>query len=163
LLQQLLLALTNAAVLSDWHHHLQPILPRLLALGLSPRARDRGPALQALKLLVNLACCPDTAPSLLAAPCPPGLPAILRPTEPEERLLRAVTLLANLAMAAERRGAAGGAAEPGSLQSRVFLEERGELSAAVDRLMLHHDNYDVRLMARKLHTVLESTKSAAIY
>lgn len=59
-----MLALSNFAVLSDWHSEFYSVLHTAYQI------LDRGsPAikLQALKLLINLSCNEDMIPSLLAA------------------------------------------------------------------------------------------------
>merc|ERR1719234_2652418 len=154
LLCQLLLALTNVCVLADWHQHLVPLLPRLLSI--VHARQDRAVALQTLRLLVNLACNDEMAASLLSSFCPAGLPSLLLPPEPEERILRSITLIANLAMAAQRAHLTSQPSEEGSLQRRLFLEEKSQVLAAGQRLMAYHHNGDVRGMASKLVNVLET-------
>ena len=82
-----------------------------------------------------------------------------------------MTLLANLSMAAQRRGVEG-QGEEGFFHYRLLHQERHQVGPypapavlhhppaqvweAVQRLMSSHDNYDVRLMARKLYTVLDT-------
>jgi len=154
LLCQLLLALTNVCVLVDWHQHLLPLLPRLLSI---VHARDdRAVTLQALRLLVNLACNDEMAAPLLSSSCPTGLPSLILPPEPEERILRSISLLANLAMVAQRAHLNNQPSEEGSLQRRLFLEEKNQVFAAAQRLMAYHHNGDVRGMASKLVNVLET-------
>jgi len=150
---QTLLALTNSAVLADWHHHFKPLIPRLLDCWVS--RQDKTLTFQALRLLVNLACNDSTVPAILSSYCSPKLTSLLSTSEPEDRLLRSCTLLANIAMAGQRRGLTG-SSEEGTLQRRMFFEERKSLMEMAQKLMLKHDNYDVRLMASKLYTVLSS-------
>ena len=141
-------------VLVDWHEHLLPLLPRLLSI---VHARDdRAVTLQALRLLVNLACNDEMAAPLLSSSCPTGLPSLILPPEPEERILRSISLLANLAMAAQRAHLNNQPSEEGSLQRRLFLEEKNQVFAAAQRLMAYHHNGDVRGMASKLVNVLET-------
>jgi len=154
LLCQLLLALTNVCVLADWHQHLEPLLPRLLDI--VHARQERAVTLQALRLLVNLACNDEMAAALLGSFCPEGLASLLLPPEPEERILRAITLLANLAMAAQRTHLTNQPSGDGSLQRRLFLEEKSQVLAAGQRLMAYHHNGDVRGMASKLVNVLET-------
>jgi len=149
---QTLLALTNTAVLSDWHHHLNNLLPRLLDMWVS--RQDKAVTFQAVRLLVNLGCSDETVPAILSSPCPQGLHNLLSPSEPEDRLLRSSTLLANLAMAGQRLGITDRPSEPATFQRRLFSEERDSLLEAAQRLMVDQDNYDVKMMARKLYTVL---------
>jgi len=154
LLCQLLLALTNVCVLVDWHHHLLPLLPRLLDI-LHTR-QDRAVTLQTLRLLVNLTCNDEMAAPLLGTFYPAGLASLLLPPEPEERILRSITLLANLAMAAQRTHLTKQPSGDGSLQRRLFLEEKSQVFAAGQRLTAYHHNGDVRGMASKLVNVLET-------
>lgn len=60
----ILVALSNFAVLSDWHGEFYPVLHTAYQI-----IEKRSPALklQALKLLINLSCNEDMVPSLLAA------------------------------------------------------------------------------------------------
>lgn len=60
----ILVALSNFAVLSDWHSEFYSVLHTAYQI-----IEKRSPALklQALKLLINLSCNEDMVPSLLAA------------------------------------------------------------------------------------------------
>lgn len=64
LAQSILMALTNFAVLSDWHGEFFPVLHTAYEF-----IDKKSPAikLQALKLLINLSCNENMIPSLLAA------------------------------------------------------------------------------------------------
>ena len=141
-------------MLVDWHHHLLPLLPRLLDI-LHTR-QDRAVTLQTLRLLVNLTCNDEMVAPLLGTFYPAGLASLLLPPEPEERILRSITLLANLAMAAQRTHLTKQPSGDGSLQRRLFLEEKSQVFAAGQRLTAYHHNGDVRGMASKLVNVLET-------
>lgn len=150
-LSQTLLALTNIAVLPDWHHQFHPLLPRLLQLWHSASNTIK---FQSLRLLINLACNDETIPHLLAARCEGGLSLMLSRSTPEDQLLRSATLLANIYMSSSRQGLA----EPGqqeTLQEVLFGSKRGEIVREAGWLMENHQNYDVRLQARKIHVALE--------
>jgi len=150
-LSQTLLALTNIAVLPDWHHQFHPLLPRLLQLWHSASNTIK---FQSLRLLINLACNDETIPHLLAARCEGGLSLMLSRSTPEDQLLRSATLLANIYMSSSRQGLA----EPGqqeTLQEVLFGSKRGEIVREAGWLMENHQNYDIRLQARKIHVALE--------
>jgi len=153
---QILLALTNLAVSDEWQQSYSPLLPRLLELWLCPGQSSPLLSLQASKLLVNLSCCESSVLLLLTSSVPPGS-RLLPPREPVELCLRSVTFLANLAMAAQRQGL-DTVGPSHSLQDTIFSSGRACLQDRANTLMQHHDNYDVRLMASKLHAVLNTNQ-----
>jgi len=150
-LSNTLLALTNIAVLSDWHHQFQPLLPRLLELWHSAPNTIK---IQSLRLLINLACNDETIPHMLAASCAPGLVQLIVRSAPEDQLLRSVTLLSNIYMSSARQGLSE-PGQKGTLQDIMFRSERSGVVQEVGWIMENHQNYDIRLQARKIYTVLE--------
>ena len=153
-LSNTLLALTNIAVLPDWHHQFHPLMPRLLELWHSAPKTIK---LQSLRLLINLACHDETIPHLLAARCEAGLVQLVSRTTPEDQLLRSATLLANIYMSSTRQGRAE-PGQQGTLQGILFGVERADIVREAGWLMENHENYDIRLQARKIHTVLEGIR-----
>jgi len=150
-LSQTLLALTNIAVLPDWHHQFRPLLPRLLHLWFSASNTIK---FQSLRLLINLACNEDTIPHLLSARCEDDLTLMVSRTAPDDQLLRSVTLLANIYMSSTRQGMTD-PGQAGTLQGVLFGRKRAEMVGETGWLMENHKNYDVRLHARKIHIALE--------
>eukprot|EP00092_Neocalanus_flemingeri_P009117 GFUD01009817.1.p1 GENE.GFUD01009817.1~~GFUD01009817.1.p1 ORF type:complete len:506 (+),score=132.07 GFUD01009817.1:639-2156(+) len=150
-LSNTLLALTNIAVLPDWHYQFHPLLPRLLELWHSAPNTIK---FQSLRLLINLACNDETIPHLLAARCEVGVVKLVVRTTPEDQLLRSATLLSNIYMSSTRQGLAE-RGQYGTLQGVLFGSDRSGIVKEVGWLMENHQNYDIRLQARKIHTVLE--------
>jgi len=146
-----LLSLTNTAVLPDWHHHIFPILPRLLHLWLS--AKSSTIKSQALRLLINLTCNDESIPHILAAKCEECVVGSIRRSTPEDLLLRSVTLLANIYMSSTRQGI-DAAGFPGSMHHQLFETSRTGIIQEVGWIMENHKNYDIRLKARKIHITL---------
>jgi len=150
-LSQCLLALTNIAVLPDWHHQLLPLLPRLLHLWHSASTTIK---FQSLRLLINLACNDEIIPHLLGARCEGNLALMLARSTPEDQLLRSATLLANIFMSSTRQGLAG-QGQPGTLQEVLYGTRRAEIVRETGWLMENHQNCDIRMQARKIHIALE--------
>lgn len=152
LLFELLICLTNLTVLSDWHSHLPPLISSLLSLWLSRNFTPPHLRLQATRLLINLSCGGTVITQILSAPCDRIEEALHSSINPDQ-LLRSITLLSNLAMAAQRKGLdreMGGKC----LLSSIFREEREQLAERTDELMKHSDA-DIRAQARKLSVVLK--------
>ena len=158
LLSQVFLSLTNLAVLPDWHHHFHPLLPSLLHLISlrtdSDRARE-AVRFQCLRLLINLACNDENIPQLLAAPCPADIVNLVSRSKPEDQLLRCVTLLANIYMAAQRKGLHLVEHEASSLQRVMFGEESSHILREVRWITDNVTNMDIKSQARKIRTCLE--------
>lgn len=150
-LSNTLLALTNMAVLPDWHHQFYPLLPHLLELWYSASNTIK---FQSLRLLVNLACHDETVPHLLAARCEGDIANLVSRTNPEDQLLRSTTLLANLYMSSSRQGLTD-PGHYGTLQNCMFGPQRPVVVELMKWFMENHQNYDIRVQARKIHTVLE--------
>jgi len=154
-LSQTLLALTNIAVLPDWHHQFRPLLPRLLSLWHSASTTIK---FQSLRLLINLACNEDTIPHLLAARCHDDLSLMVSRSVPDDQLLRSVTLLANIYMSSARQGLAE-SGQAGTLQEVLYGSKRADVVRETGWLMENHKNSDIRLQARKIHIALEGIEN----
>jgi len=150
-LSQTLLALTNIAVLPDWHHQFHPLLPRLLNLWHSASTTIK---FQSLRLLINLACNDEIIPDLLGARCEANIALMLARSTPEDQLLRSATLLANIYMSSTRQGLSG-QGQPGTLQEVLYGTRRAEIVRETGWLMENHQNCDIRMQARKIHIALE--------
>jgi len=150
LLVQALLALTNIAVLPDWHHQYRVLLPRLHELW---SKGSEAVTLQVLKLLINLSCNDELVPAILSAKVPGRVTSLVSPVLSEELLLRSTRLLSNLAVSGARLGLTSHNNDL-SLQHRLFGLERGAVIQGVGRIMEEHRNMDIRLQARKVHVVL---------
>ena len=169
MLTQILLSLTNLAVLPDWHHHFHPLLPSLLGLTLSPSACDRSSEsirYQSSRLLVNLTCNDDNIHHILSAKCQHNSASVanlVSRSAPEDQLLRNVTLLANLACAALRLGLVdwNTAADEASLS---FLSDLGQMRGLLKQechwLMENHKNSDIKMQARKVTVAMSKTEPA---
>ncbi|KAJ1520025.1 hypothetical protein ONE63_004255 [Megalurothrips usitatus] len=161
LLLAALVALTNVAVLTDWHDEFYVALHSLY------RLIDNGNAavkLQSLRLLINLSCNEDMVPSLLAAQAPRKLIYLLDPHTHEDVLLRVVTLLANLTTAAKQQQldptvdlpAEDKAASPDTMYAAIFgvnVHEKVVSKASV--LSSQHPNEDIRFQASKLYEAVK--------
>ena len=158
LLSQVFLSLTNLAVLPDWHHHFHPLLPSLLHLislkTESERAKE-AVKFQCLRLLINLTCNDENIPQLLATLCPPGIVNLVSRSKPEDQLLRCVTLLANVYMAAQRKGLHLKDHEANSLQQVMFGEASEDILREVRWITENTTNMDIKCHARKILTCLE--------
>ena len=158
LLSQVFLSLTNLAVLPDWHHHFHPLLPSLLHLISLKTDSDRAKEsvkFQCLRLLINLACNEDNIPQLLATKCPPDIVNLVCRSKPEDQLLRCVTLLANIYMAAQRQGLHLVEHEANSLQRLMFGEDSEHILREVRWITENTSNMDIKSQARKIRTCLE--------
>ena len=157
-MSQVFLSLTNLAVLPDWHHHFLPLLPRLLhlvSLKTDTRARE-GVKLQCLRLLVNLACNDENIPHLLAASCHQNFTLnLISRSKPEDQLLRCVTLLANLYMAAIRLGLQSQHYREDSLHHAMFGEQSGQIVREVRWITENSNNMDIKSQSRKILTCIE--------
>ncbi|XP_039297810.1 uncharacterized protein LOC111045931 [Nilaparvata lugens] len=131
-----LFTLTNIAVLSAWHEEFYSVLHNLFRM-----IDDEKPQLklQALKLLINLACNEDMVPSLLAAQAPRRLIYMLDPLSNEDILLRIVTLVQ-----IEKYAAVFGVNVQEKIQRKSFV------------LMNQHPNEDIRIQARKIYEAVKS-------
>ena len=158
LLSQVFLSLTNLAVLPDWHHHFHPLLPSLLHLISTKTNSDRAKEavkFQCLRLLINLACNEENIPQLLATSCHPDIVNLVSRSKPEDQLLRCVTLLANIYMAAQRQGLHLREHEANSLQRLMFGEDSQEILREVSWITDNTTNMDIKSQARKIRTCLE--------
>lgn len=161
LLLAALVALTNVAVLSDWHDEFYVALHSLY------RLVDNGNAavkLQSLRLLINLSCNEDMVPSLLAAQAPRKLIYLLDPHTQEDVLLRVVTLLANLTTAAKQQQldptvdlpAEDKAASPDTMYAAIFgVNVHEKIISKASVLSSQHSNEDVRFQASKLYEAIK--------
>ena len=158
LLSQVFLSLTNLAVLPDWHHHFHPLLPSLLHLISlktdSERAKE-AVKFQCLRLLINLACNEENIPQLLASKCPPSIVSLVSRSKPDDQLLRSVTLLANIYMAAQRQGLHLVEHEANSLQQVMFGKASQDILREVRWVTENTNNMDIKCHARKILTCLE--------
>jgi len=93
LTHQLLVTLTNIAALTDWHHHYIASLPNLFDLIESSSTKV---CMQALRLLINLSTNEHMIQYLHSANATAYLWKLLDANQPEDKLLRVVTLLANI-------------------------------------------------------------------
>ncbi|KAK3922472.1 Armadillo repeat-containing protein 10, partial [Frankliniella fusca] len=162
LLLAALVALTNVAVLTDWHDEFYVALHSLY------RLVDNGNAavkLQSLRLLINLSCNEDMVPSLLAAQAPRKLIYLLDPHTQEDVLLRVVTLLANLTTAAKQQQldptvdlpAEDKAASPDTMYAAIFgVNVHEKIVSKSSVLSSQHPNEDVRFQATKLYEAVRS-------
>ncbi|XP_026282635.1 uncharacterized protein LOC113209379 [Frankliniella occidentalis] len=162
LLLAALVALTNVAVLTDWHDEFYVALHSLY------RLVDNGNAavkLQSLRLLINLSCNEDMVPSLLAAQAPRKLIYLLDPHTQEDVLLRVVTLLANLTTAAKQQQldptvdlpAEDKAASPDTMYAAIFgVNVHEKIVSKSSVLSSQHSNEDVRFQATKLYEAVKS-------
>jgi len=165
---QILLSLTNLAVLPDWHHHLHHLLPGLLGLVVNTPASDRSAEAvkyQSSRLLVNLSCNDENIPHLLSAKCQLSASAanLVSRSVSEDQLLRNVTLLANLSCSALRLGlvdwsSAGDEDSPSFLTD--LLQTRGRLVQECHWLMENHKNSDIRMQVRKITVAMSKTEPA---
>lgn len=155
LLSAALLALTNIAVLPDWHHQYRVLVPRLHELWCDGKESI---TLQVLKLLINLSCNDEIVPIILSSKVPGRVTSLLSPTISEELLLRSSRLLANLCISASRLGHLSTEPEL-SLQYRLFGLEKEVVCLALGRIMEDTRNMDIRLQARKACLVLKGIKS----
>jgi len=155
LLFELLISLTNLSVLNDWHTHLTPIVGSLLDLWSSNTASPHL-QLQATRLLINLSCGDSCIPHILSSPCP-SISDSLNSSATADQLLRSITLLSNLAMAAQRKGldraVASGTGQE-TLVSNIFRVERKKLVERSGDLVRNSDS-DIKAQARKLLVVLK--------
>lgn len=93
LTHQLLVTLTNIAALTDWHHHYIASLPNVFDLIESSSTKV---CMQALRLLINLSTNEHMIQYLHSANATEYLWKLLDANQPEDKLLRVVTLLANI-------------------------------------------------------------------
>jgi len=93
LTHQLLATLTNIAALTDWHHHYIASLPNIFDLIESSSTKV---CMQALRLLINLSTNEHMIQYLHSANATAYLWKLLDANQPEDKLLRVVTLLANI-------------------------------------------------------------------
>ncbi|XP_065206810.1 uncharacterized protein LOC135836114 isoform X2 [Planococcus citri] len=154
--KSILLALSNFAVLPDWHSEFFPVLHTAYQIV------DKGsPAikLQTLKLLINLSCNEDMIPSLLAAQAPRRLIYFLDESVNEEILLRVLTLLANLTQAAKAMQIdptidlppEDKAASPDTMYAAVYgVNAQDKLPSKLLSLMNKHKNEDIRSLCKKI-------------
>jgi len=150
-LSNTLLALTNIAVLPDWHHHFYSLTSRLLNLWqFAPSAVKS----QALRLLINLTCNDETIPHLLFSECEDSIMSTIARSTPDDLLLRSTTLLSNIYISSSRQ-ALSEPGEPGTLQYILFGSRKGEIVREAGWLMENHNTDDIRLKARKIHITLE--------
>ncbi|XP_014289553.1 armadillo repeat-containing protein 10 [Halyomorpha halys] len=158
---QILLTLTNIAVLPDWHEEFCPILHHLYHLVDSGSAPVK---LQALRVLVNLSCNDDMIPSLLAAHAPKKLLHLLDMSTNEDILLRVVTLLANLTQCVRKLKIdpildlplEDKAPSPDTMYAAIFgVSIQEKLCSKAFTLMSHHLDEDIRIMARKIVEALK--------
>lgn len=159
LLSQVFLSLTNLAVLPDWHQHFHPLLPRLLQLVSLTADSNRfkeGVKLQCLRLLVNLACNDDNIGHLLGAPCDQMIAVnLVSRSKPEDQLLRCVTLLANVYMAAIRLGLdRDQPQDTSSLNHVMFGPHSGLILREVKWITENTNNVDIKSQARKILTCI---------
>ena len=165
---QILLSLTNLAVLPDWHHHFHHLLPSLLDLMVSPATSDRSAEAiryQSSRLLVNLSCNDENIPHILSAKSQHSALAanLVSRSASEDQLLRNVTLLANLACSALRLGLVdwSSAEDEASLSFLSdLLQTRGRLVQECQWLMENHKNSDIRMQARKVTVAMSKIEPA---
>jgi len=154
LLSAALLALTNIAVLPDWHHQYRVLIPRLHELWCEGKETI---TLQVLKLLINLSCNDEIVPIILSSKVPGRVTSLLSPTISEELLLRSTRFLANLCVSAARLGNLSSEPEV-SLQYRLFGLEKEVVCLALTRIMEDTRNMDIKLQARKACLVLKGIR-----
>ena len=157
-MSQVFLSLTNLAVLPDWHHHFLPLLPTLLetvSLRTEHSRAKEAVTFQCLRLLVNLSCNDNNAPHLLAAQCPHSVASLLSRGQPEDRLLRCLTLLANVYMAAIRQDLHTQQFQDNSLHQAMFGAENIHILKEVEWITRNTNNMDIKSQARKILTCLE--------
>ena len=160
LLTQILLSLTNLAVLPDWHHHLPPLLPSLLdnltQSSYNSRAWD-SVKYQSSRLLVNLTCNDDNIRHILHTKCQTPIANIVTRCVPEDQLLRNVTFLANVCCAAIRLGLVN-MKDPRDVHPNTLLSgmvnSQNIILQEVQWLMENHKNSDIRMQARKISVAL---------
>lgn len=156
LAQSILMALTNFAVLSDWHCEFFPVLHTAYEF-----IDKKSPALklQALKLLINLSCNENMIPSLLAAQAPRRLIYHLDTSVNEDVLLRVVTLLSNLTQAVKDMQLDPSldlppedkAASPDTMYAAIYgVNAEEKLRSRLLNLINKHSNEDIRHQCRKI-------------
>lgn len=160
LVLQSLLTLTNVAALTDWHLQFKESLSTLLDLTQTNNPKTR---MQSLRLLVNLSTNEEMVPYLLASKAPEYVWNMLDENQPEDQLLRVVTLLANLVCSdLQKRRISGFKSsldnnpDPESIRhSALFgLDNREDVLGHLSYLMQVHPHEDIRVKARMIHTVL---------
>ena len=160
LLTQILLSLTNLAVLPDWHHHLPPLLPSLLdnltQSSFNNRSLD-SVKYQSSRLLVNLTCNDDNIRHLLQSRCQTPIANIVSRCIPEDQLLRNVTFLSNVYCSAIRLGLVN-MKDPRDVAPNTLLSgmvnAQNIILTEVQWMMDNHKNSDIRMQARKISVAL---------
>jgi len=157
LLLQLLLALTNLAVSTDWHKQFLVLLPHLVDL-LLHHPTSSSVKLQTSRLLINLAFNDEMVGFLLSVKCKSSISFLLDPDNlHEDQLLRSVTLLANLAMSAKRQELVINNED--SFYHQLFEKELVMIIKQTEMLIKDNGSPDVRSQARKLNISLAGLPS----
>jgi len=158
LMLQLLLALTNLAVSTDWHKQFLPLLPHLVDI-LLHQSTSSSVRLQTSRLLINLAFNDEMVGPLLSVKCTKPAISFLLDSDnlPEDQILRSVTLLANLAMSATRQKLVINSED--SLYDQLFQKEMVMIIKQTEMLMKDHGSPDIRSQARKLNISLAGLPS----
>jgi len=160
ILTQILLSLTNLAVLPDWHHHFHSLLPVLLEILASENGASDKIKYQASRLLVNLTCHDDNISHILHTPLPGHVSKLISRGIEQDQLLRNVTFLSNIICSSLRlalldlkslSGCNGDLGDDGRLLSKLidpFLLKEAHWLAD------NYKNSDVRMQARKIRVAL---------
>jgi len=161
LFTQILLSLTNLAVLPDWHHHFHSLLPVLLEILTSDNdAASDKMRYQASRLLVNLTCHDANISHILNTKLPGHVSKLISRGIQQDQLLRNVTFLSNVICSSLRlavldlkalKSGCNGEFDDGKLLSKLidpFL-----LKEAI-WLADNHKNSDVRMQSRKIRVAL---------
>ena len=161
LFTQILLSLTNLAVLPDWHHHFHSLLPVLLEILTSDNdAASDKMRYQASRLLVNLTSHDANISHILNTKLPGHVSKLISRGIQQDQLLRNVTFLSNVICSSLRlavldlkalKSGCNGEFDDGKLLSKLidpFL-----LKEAI-WLADNHKNSDVRMQSRKIRVAL---------
>lgn len=156
---QILLSLTNLAVLPDWHHHFHSLLPLLLEILANENGASDKIKYQASRLLVNLTCHDDNISHILQTPLPGHVSELISRGIEQDQLLRNVTFLSNIICSSLRLSLLDLKSLSGC---NGDLGDGRLLSKLIDPFLLkeahwladNHKNSDVRMQARKIRVAL---------